>query len=426
VGRLAAFFAAAAALRISALDTPNLRNARNAVAAGFLGWTLDAFDFFLLVMTMEAVARDFHRSVPAIALTLTASLATRPVGALLFGLMADRFGRRLPLMLVIIFYSAMEVLSGLAPTYAWFFAFRLLYGIGMGGEWGVGASLTMESVPAKWRGFVSGLLQEGYAFGYLLAAVAYYTVFPRWGWRPMFFLGGLPALLSLFVFSQVQESESWKKSRSDWKTYRAAFASNFKLFLYLVLLMACMNSISHGTQDLFPTFLRLQRHFTVHQTALITIIAMLGALAGGMSFGTFSEKRGRRRAMTTAVILALLLIPVWIAMPTMALVACGAFAMQFMVQGAWGVIPVHINELSPDKLRGFFPGFAYQMGVLCASGVAYSQSVLAERYGYLPALAGSMAALLSLAAVVISFGPERKGIRFGESAEEVSRASSAY
>jgi SHS family lactate transporter-like MFS transporter len=403
----------------------NHRNARNAVVAGFLGWTLDAFDFFLLVMTMEAVARDFHRPIPAIALTLTASLATRPIGALLFGMMADRFGRRLPLMLVIVFYSAMEVLSGLAPTYGWFFAFRLLYGVGMGGEWGVGASLTMESVPERWRGFVSGLLQEGYAFGYLLAAVAYFTVFPHWGWRPMFFLGGLPALLSLFVFSQVQESESWKQSRSDWKTYRSAFASNFKLFLYLVLLMACMNSISHGTQDLFPTFLRLQRQFTVHQTALITIIAMLGAMAGGMSFGSFSEKRGRRRAMVTAVVLAALLIPVWVAMPTMALVAAGAFAMQFMVQGAWGVVPAHINELSPDELRGFFPGFAYQMGVLCASGVAYFQSILAEHYGYLPALAGSMAALLVIGAIVIAAGPERKGVRFGGGSGTAIKASSA-
>ncbi|HZU23838.1 MAG TPA: MFS transporter [Terriglobales bacterium] len=391
----------------------NHRNARNAVIAGFLGWTLDAFDFFLLVMTIEAVARDFHRPIPAIALTLTASLATRPVGALLFGMMADRFGRRLPLMLVILFYSVMEVLSGLAPTYAWFFAFRLLYGVGMGGEWGVGASLTMESVPERWRGFVSGLLQEGYAFGYLLAAVAYYTVFPRWGWRPMFFLGGLPALLSLFVFSQVQESESWKQSRADWRTYRRAFASNFKLFLYLVLLMACMNSISHGTQDLYPTFLRLQRHFTVHQTAAITIVAMLGAMAGGMAFGALSERRGRRRAMVLAVVLAALLVPVWLGMPTVALVAAGAFAMQFMVQGAWGVIPAHINELSPDELRGFFPGFAYQMGVLCASGVAYFQSVAAQRFGYLPALASSMVFLLVAGAFVIGFGPERRGIVFG-------------
>jgi MFS transporter, SHS family, lactate transporter len=397
---------------------PDLRNARNAVVAGFLGWTLDAFDFFILVMTIEAVARDFHRPIPAIALTLTASLATRPVGALLFGTMADRFGRRLPLMLVIVFYSAMEVLSGLAPSYRWFFAFRLLYGIGMGGEWGVGASLTMESVPARWRGFVSGLLQEGYAFGYLLAAVAYFFVFPRWGWRPMFFLGGLPALLSLFVFSKVRESDAWKRSRSDWRTYRSAFRNNFRLFLYLVLLMACMNSISHGTQDLFPTFLRLDRHFTVHQTAGITIVAMLGAIAGGMSFGAFSERRGRRRAMVTAVLLALALIPIWIGMPTVTLVAVGALAMQFMVQGAWGVIPAHINELSPNELRGFFPGFAYQVGVLCASGVAYFQALAAQHYGYLPALAGSMVALLTLAAVVIAAGPERRGVIFGRDVEK--------
>src|SRR5438270_7126997 len=280
------------------------KGTHNAVLAGFLGWTFAAFDFFVLTFVFAPIAAEFGKTIPAMALTITASLATRWIGAIFFGLLADRYGRRIPLIVNILYYSLIEVLSGLAPNYRVFFAFRLLYGIGMGGEWGVGASLTMESVPEKWRGFVSGLLQEGYAFGYLLAAVAYYTIFPRWGWRPMFFLGGLPALLSLFVFSQVQESESWKKSRSDWKKYRAAFASNFKLFLYLVLLMACMNSISHGTQDLFPTFLRLQRHFTVHQTALITIVAMLGAMAGGMSFGLFSEKRGRRRAMVTAVIIA--------------------------------------------------------------------------------------------------------------------------
>src|SRR5579884_2635037 len=212
---------------------------RNAVIAGFLGWTLDAFDFFILVMVIPRVAADFHTSVPAIALTLTASLATRPVGALLFGIIADRYGRRLPLMLDVIFYSVIEVLSGLATSYHTFLILRLLYGIGMGGEWGVGASLTMESVPPKWRGILSGLLQEGYAVGYLLAALAYFTVYPHYGWRAMFFIGGLPALLSLFIRSKVKESEAWHQSRTDWKTYRAAVTRNWRRFLYLVLLMAC-------------------------------------------------------------------------------------------------------------------------------------------------------------------------------------------
>src|SRR5437867_1753767 len=228
-------------------ETPaELANRRNALLAGFLGWTLDAFDFFVLTFVLQAVAEEFHRSIPAIALTLTASLAMRPVGALIFGLMADRYGRRLPLMLDIVFYSAVEVLSGFAPTYTVFLVLRLLYGIGMGGEWGVGASLAMESVPARWRGLLSGFLQEGYACGFLLAAVAYGFVYPRFGWRALFFLGGAPALLSLFIRAKVKEPEAWRQSRTDWRSYRTEIARNGRRFAYLVGLMAMMNFISHG------------------------------------------------------------------------------------------------------------------------------------------------------------------------------------
>ena len=273
---------------------------RNAVIAGFLGWTLDAFDFFILVMVVPAVARDFHKSIPAIALTLTASLATRPIGAILFGIMADRFGRRVPMMVNIVFYSVVEFLSGLAPSYGVFLLLRLLYGIGMGGEWGVGASLTMESVPPKWRGIISGLLQEGYAVGYLLAALAYFSVYPHWGWRAMFFIGGLPALLSLFIRSKVKETEAWHHSRTDWATYRKAIAQNWPRFLYLVLLMTFMNSMSHGTQDMFPTFLTRQRHYSVGVVTLVTIVSMVGALSGGIIVGHLSDRWGRRRAMLTA------------------------------------------------------------------------------------------------------------------------------
>ncbi|MEO8819219.1 MAG: MFS transporter, partial [Ginsengibacter sp.] len=224
-----------------------MRNQRNAVISGFLGWTLDAFDFFILTFVLATVATDFHKTIPEMALTLTASLAMRPVGALIFGLMADRFGRKVPLMVSIIFYSVMEILSGLAPGYKAFLLLRFLYGIGMGGEWGVGASLVMESVSVKRRGLLSGLLQEGYAFGFLLAAAAYYFVFPHFGWRAMFFLGGLPALLTLFIRSKVKETEAWKSNKAkDWKEYGNAVRKNWKLFLYLVLLMSMMNLISHG------------------------------------------------------------------------------------------------------------------------------------------------------------------------------------
>ncbi len=393
-------------------------NQRNAVLAGFLGWTFDAFDFFVLTFVLAPVAKEFHRSIPDIALTLTASLAMRPVGAFLFGLMADRYGRRLPLMLDILFYSAIELLSGLAPSYRVFFFLRLLYGIGMGGEWGVGASLVLESVPAKWRGILSGVLQEGYALGYLLAAVAYFNVFPHWGWRPMFFLGALPALLSLFIRAKVKEPEAWHRSRTDWATYRRSVFQNWQRFLYLVALIAVMGFISHGTQDLYPTYLQQQRGFNPKMTSLITIVSMVGAMAGGIVVGLYSDRRGRRRAMLTAVGLALLLIPLWVFAPSVTLIFAGAFLMQFMVQGAWGVIPAHLNELSPDQLRGFFPGLAYQLGVLCASSAPYLEALMSARMSYGEAM-GIFAAVAFVGTIlVIAPGPEAHRITFGQGATE--------
>ncbi|HEY5369861.1 MAG TPA: MFS transporter [Hanamia sp.] len=389
------------------------RNQRNALLAGFLGWTLDAFDFFILTFVLATVAENFHKSIPEIALTLTASLAMRPIGALIFGLMADRYGRKGPLMISIIFYSVIEILSGFAPTYTAFLILRLLYGIGMGGEWGVGASLVMETARVKRRGLFSGLLQEGYAFGFLLAAVAYYTVFPHFGWRAMFFIGGLPALLTLFIRARVKETAAWKATKAaNWKEYGSAVAKHWKLFLYLVLLMSVMNMISHGTQDLYPTFLQQQRHFSPHQTAIITMISMVGAIFGGLLFGYLSDKYGRRKMMATAAILGAILIPFWMYNGGSVVVALGAFAMQFMVQGAWGIIPAHINELSPGPLRGFFPGFAYQLGVLIASSIAYFEALLAEHLSYAASMEILAGSVLVLGAVVILAGPEARGIQF--------------
>lgn len=389
------------------------RNQRNAVLAGFLGWTLDAFDFFILTFVLATVATDFNKTIPEMALTLTASLVMRPVGALVFGLLADRYGRKGPLMISIIFYSVMEVLSGLAPNYQVFLLLRFLYGIGMGGEWGVGASLVMESVSVKRRGLLSGLLQEGYAMGFLLAAGAYYFVFPKYGWRAMFFIGGVPALITFFIRSKVKETAAWKANRSsDWKEYGKAVKKNWKLFLYLVLLMSVMNLISHGTQDLYPTFLQKQKNFSPHETAVITMISMVGAIVGGLFFGYLSDFYGRKKMMATAVILALVLIPLWLLAGGSLLIALGAFGMQFMVQGAWGIIPAHINELSPGPVRGFFPGFAYQLGVLIASSVPYIEARLAENLGYATSMEIAAGSVLVIGAIVILAGPEAKGIHF--------------
>jgi SHS family lactate transporter-like MFS transporter len=396
--------------------TPGKGRAYYAFLGGFFGWTFDAFDFFVLTYVVVPVATEFHRSIESIALTLTASLLMRPVGAFLFGLMADRWGRRLPLILDVLFFSVMEVLSGLAPSYRVFLILRLLYGIGMGGIWGVGASLAMESVPAKWRGILSGIWHEGYALGNLLAAIAFWTVFPRLGWRPMFFLGVIPALLTLAILLKVEESEAWKAqaaTKKSWKEYFALVGANGKLFAYLVVLMAMMNFISHGTQDLFPTFLQKQRHFTTGTTAVISVISMIGALIGGMLVGLYSVHRGRRSAMVTAAILALLIIPLWVFAPTVALVALGAFLMQFMVQGAWGVIPAHLNELSPGPLRGFFPGFAYQIGVLIAASAPYIEARMTHHMTYGQAMGTFAATAFIIGAIVIASGPEAHRISFG-------------
>ena len=399
---------------IPSANSPDKDGHGPAVFAGFLGWTLDAFDFFLVVMSLTAIAQEFHRSDAAIAFSITLTLAFRPVGAFIFGLMADRYGRRIPLMIDLVFYSVVEVLTGFAHSFTAFLVLRALFGIGMGGEWGVGASLAMEKVPPRLRGFLSGMLQQGYALGYLLAAACFYLVFPRWGWRPMFFIGGLPALLGLFVRFKVKESEVWKKTRqSSWSNLGREIVSHWRLFLYLTLLMMMMNFASHGTQDMFPTF--LQRHWGMGPTqrAVITAISMVGAILGGLLVGLLSDRFGRRKAMVASLVCAVALVPLWAYAPSLTLLVVGAFLIQFMVQGAWGIIPAHLSELSPDSVRGFLPGFAYQCGVLLAGFVGYIEAILAQHTSYANAMALTAFVVFTLAAVVVALGREKKGIEFG-------------
>jgi SHS family lactate transporter-like MFS transporter len=393
-------------------------NQRNAVLAGFLGWTLDAFDFFILTLILDDVARAFGKTRPQIALAITMTLAMRPIGAVVFGMMADRLGRRIPLMLNVVFYAVISVLCGLAPSYRVFLILRMLFGIGMGGEWGVGASLALESASPRLRGLLSGLLQEGYAVGNLLAALAFRTIYPYFnaqypgnGWRVMFFVGGLPALLSLFIRAKVKEPEAWHEHRTDWTTYRRSMFQHWHRFLYLVLLMTMMNFMSHGTQDMYPTLLGTLGYGN-NRIADITMLSMIGAVLGGLVFGYYSDLSGRRRAMMTATTCALVVVPFWIAGISPAFTLIGVFLMQFFVQGAWGVIPAHINELSPGSLRGFFPGFAYQLGVLCASSIPYMESALGEMFTYRQSMGGLVTAVVIGAFLVTYFGPEAHGVTF--------------
>jgi MFS transporter, SHS family, lactate transporter len=393
-------------------------NQRNAVLAGFLGWTLDAFDFFILTLVIDDIAKSFGRSRPDIAFTLTVALATRPLGAIIFGIMADRLGRRLPLMINVIFYAVVSVLSGLAPSYQTFLLLRMLFGIGMGGEWGVGASLALESASPKLRGLLSGLLQEGYALGSLLAALAFRLLYPTFnnlypgnGWRVMFFLGGLPALLSLFIRARVKESDAWHEHKTDWASYRRSLPAHWRRFVYLVLLMTMMNFMSHGTQDMYPTLLS-SVGYAKTRIADITMLAGIGAILGGLVFGYYSDRAGRRKAMMIAMVCGLAVVPFWISGHSPWRILIGVFLMQFFVQGAWGVIPAHINELSPNHLRGFFPGFAYQLGVMFAASIPYVEAALGEKFSYTQAMGGLVAVVFVTGFVVTLLGPEAKGVSF--------------
>ena len=360
------------------------RNQRNTFVACFLGWALDAFDFFLLTFVIVPMAGDFGTSIAEVTYAITLTLAMRPLGAFIFGLLGDRFGRRIPLMIDIIFYSLMELLTAFSPNYTWLLIFRALYGIGMGGEWGLGASLAMETLPTAARGLFSGILQQGYAFGYLLAAIVYWIVFPFFGWRGLFVAGALPAFLVLYIRVRVPESPVWVQRQREtthfWTDLLVVLKRHWVLFVYVILLMTAFNAMSHGTQDMYQTFLGEQRHYGVTQKAATGIIYAVGAICGGTVVGHLSQKWGRRRSIILTAIFAIILIPLWVFPPGFALLVIGGFAMQFMVQGAWGVVPVHLNELSPGAVRGTFPGVAYQLGNLLAANTAVVEARLADHF----------------------------------------------
>jgi SHS family lactate transporter-like MFS transporter len=393
---------------------------RSAFLAAFLGWTLDAFDYFLLVFVLDEVAKTFQTDHNAVAFALTLTLAFRPLGAFLFGIAADRYGRRIPLMVDVILFSVLELLSGFAPNLTIFLVLRALFGVAMGGEWGLGAALALETAPAGVRGLLSGILQEGYSVGYLLAALIYPLVVPHLGWRWMFFVGALPALLSLYIRTTVKESPVWEAARAQSLTTSIPSANRPKLthhlglFVYLVLLMTSFTFMSHGTQDLYPTFLKTQRHFTPGTVSAIAVTYNIGALFGGIFFGWLSQRIGRRRAIVLAALLALPVIPLWAYGGSPLLLALGAFLMQFFVQGAWGVIPAHLTELSPNALRGTFTGFAYQLGNLLSSTNANIQTELATRRGnnYAWALSRTIGVVLIAVAVTASLGREAKDAEF--------------
>src|SRR6059058_2328757 len=394
---------------------------RNTFIACFLGWSLDALDFFLLTFVLGPIAHNFGRTIEQVTFAITITLMMRPLGAFIFGWLGDRFGRRVPLMIDIVFYSVIELLTAFAPNFGTFLLLRALFGIGMGGEWGLGASLAMESLPTPARGLFSGILQQGYAFGYLLAALVYWIVFPIFGWRGLFVAGALPALLVIYIRAHVPESPVWERNRAATERFDLGrFAKkHWALLVYAALLMTAFNYMSHGTQDLYSTFLEKQRGFGVSAKSTITIVYAIGMICGGTVIGFLSQQWGRRRVIILSASCGMLLIPVWILAPSTALLIMGGFLIQFMVQGEWGVVPVHLNELSPPQFRGTFPGLAYQLGNFAAAYAAQQQAWLAEHFRLPngePNYALTMALVEAVVFLVIIFlaaiGREERGKEF--------------
>jgi MFS transporter, SHS family, lactate transporter len=388
---------------------------RSAIWASYLGWTLDAFDYFLLVFMFSAIANEFGTDVKAVSYAVFLTLAARPIGAFVFGWLAERYGRRPVLMADIVLFSVFEFASGFAPSLTSLLVLRFLFGIAMGGEWGLGASLVMESIPARLRGPVSGLLQSGYPSGYFVASLVYFLLFDAIGWRGMFMVGVAPALLVLLIRIHVKESPVFEATRATPRGNPIRELLRYwKIALYMIVLMAAFNAFSHGTQDLYPTFLQKQHHYDTRLTGTLTAIMNVGAIVGGIGFGIWSERIGRKRAIIVSSILALPVIPLWAFSSTPLLLAIGAFLMQVAVQGAWGIVPVHLNELSPPAARALFPGFAYQLGNLIMSKNAVFQAGIAESHGnnYGLALALFGGAMAVAIAIWTAIGPERSDADF--------------
>jgi SHS family lactate transporter-like MFS transporter len=397
------------------VSPPGRQRPYSVVVASFLGWTIDAFDFFLLVFLLGDIARQFDSSIAVVSWALTLTLAFRVVGALLFGRLADRYGRKPVLIANVLTFSVLECATGFAPTLTVFLVLRALFGIAMGGEWGVASSLTMESIPAGWRGFVSGLLQSGYSFGYLFAALLYGVGFEALGWRGLFIVTILPAALVLYIRRNVSESPAWSRPDARGAPSKAEPGAprNIGRYVYAIALMAAAATFSHGTQDLYPTFLHVQHGFSVHQVSSIAIIFNVGAILGCLAGGTLSQRLGRRRGIALAALLAVALMPFWAIASAPVALASTAFCMQFLVQCMFGTMPAHLNEISPRAARATFPGFTYQFGNFLAAGNATLQVLLANRlhgnYGLGMALvAGAGAVFLALLAML---GPEAKEIR---------------
>jgi MFS transporter, SHS family, lactate transporter len=402
------------------------RDQRYSFLAALLAWSMDTFDYFMIVLVMSDIADDksFHATLTELGFLTTATLVMRPFGALLFGLWADRVGRRVPLIVDVLLYSCTGILCAIAPNITVLLILRGIYGLGMGGEWGLGAALAMEKLPREKRGLFSGLLQEGYPIGYLMATLAYLVITVLGvSWRWIFVLSIIPALTTLLLRRQVSESKAWEDTRQAMSANRTTIRdimhdrAVLRRFGYLIVLMTALNWMAHSAQDVYPTFLKSHdggAGLSATTASWIIIGYTLGAIVGSTVFGALSEKLGRRNTIMLAAGLGLPLLPLFVLPGNgIAVLILGSVLMMIVVQGAWGVVPAHLTEMSPDEIRGFYPGVTYQIGNLFAALNVPIQEALAAGHGYPFALACTVGPTLVAVFVVTGLGREERGVVFG-------------
>ncbi|GLB38825.1 putative MFS general substrate transporter [Lyophyllum shimeji] len=411
--------------------------------SGWLAWTCDAIDFFAVSLSVSRLQVQFNKKTNDITTAITLTLLFRTVGAIIFGVLSDRFGRKWPLVGNLALISLLQLGGGFVQTFRQFLALRSLFGIGMGGIWGLAASTALENLPVEARGLASGVLQQGYAVGYLLAACINLRLVPetKETWRSLFWTAAGISMFAAGVRALLPESEVFLKAKAIEKAKGTDTSKKTKIFIketgemlkrhwllciYAVLLMTGFNFLSHGSQDLYPTYLQTSKNFSPHNATVATIIGNCGAIAGGAFAGYISQYIGRRLTIVIFVLWIGAFIPLWILPSSFGPLSAGAFFIQFGVQGAWGVIPIQLAEMSPPAFRATFPGVAYQLGNMVSSAASQIEAKGGENLkttiikGGKPTVVADYATvqgiLIGVVAAFVIFitiiGPEKHGSHF--------------
>ncbi|KAH3680311.1 hypothetical protein WICMUC_000378 [Wickerhamomyces mucosus] len=396
---------------------------------GFLAWSFDAFDYFAVSINVSRLALEFNKSITDITWAMTLVLMLRSIGSILIGYFADRYGRKWSLIGNLLILTILQIGIGFVQNFKQFLAIRAIFGIVMGGMFGVASATSLESSPKISRSILSGIFQQGYAFGYLLV-IAFQRAFDQTSktWRALFWFSSLPPSLIIIWRLLLPENEAFIEQKLHFKTQNASFGKDFiKIFkkywlkmLYMIILMTGISFMSHGSQDLYPTLLTKQLNFSNDESTITNTIANLGAIIGGILFGHFSGLLGRRFAITICCIFGGCLIYPWAFSFKNVGINVSVFFLQFFVQGALGIIPIHLSELSPPEFKVFVSGTAYQLGNLAASASSTIESKIGEKYplnsrlheegvyNYAKVMSIFMGCVFGFILIVIILGPENR------------------